>query len=214
MRLVQDSAPSLLPDDGSHRAAYETITDDATLDRWLHKISHAVRVALDTETTSLDEQQARLVGISFAVAPGEAAYLPLAHNGPDTPAQLPYEATLEKLKPWLEDTTPRKVMQHAKYDQHVFANHGIRLAGIVDDTLLAAYVLEAGQVSPGALELGTLARRHLGLSTIPYEKYAPIKAISTNAKTAATKIKYNFRPMLGLNSKYTSGANEMNKSSQ
>ena len=165
----QDSAPSLLPDDGSHRAAYETITDDATLDRWLHKISHAVRVALDTETTSLDEQQARLVGISFAVAPGEAAYLPLAHNGPDTPAQLPYEATLAKLKPWLEDTTPRKVMQHAKYDQHVFANHGIRLAGIVDDTLLAAYVLEAGQVSPGALELGTLARRHLGLSTIPYE---------------------------------------------
>ena len=165
----QDSAPSLLPDDGSHRAAYETITDDATLDRWLHKISHAVRVALDTETTSLDEQQARLVGISFAVAPGEAAYLPLAHNGPDTPAQLPYEATLEKLKPWLEDTTPRKVMQHAKYDQHVFANHGIRLAGIVDDTLLAAYVLEAGQVSPGALELGTLARRHLGLGTIPYE---------------------------------------------
>ena len=165
----QDSAPSLLPDDGSHRAAFETITDDATLDRWLHKISHAVRVALDTETTSLDEQQARLVGISFAVAPGEAAYLPLAHNGPDTPAQLPYEATLEKLKPWLEDTTPRKVMQHAKYDQHVFANHGIRLAGIVDDTLLAAYVLEAGQVSPGALELGTLARRHLGLSTIPYE---------------------------------------------
>ena len=165
----QDSAPSLLPDNGSHRAAYETITDDATLDRWLHKISHAVRVALDTETTSLDEQQARLVGISFAVAPGEAAYLPLAHNGPDTPAQLPYEATLEKLKPWLEDTTPRKVMQHAKYDQHVFANHGIRLAGIVDDTLLAAYVLEAGQVSPGALELGTLARRHLGLSTIPYE---------------------------------------------
>ena len=165
----QDTNPSLLPDDGSHRAAYETITDDATLDRWLHKISHAVRVALDTETTSLDEQQARLVGISFAVAPGEAAYLPLAHNGPDTPAQLPYEATLEKLKPWLEDTTPRKVMQHAKYDQHVFANHGIRLAGIVDDTLLAAYVLEAGQVSPGALELGTLARRHLGLSTIPYE---------------------------------------------
>ena len=165
----QDSAPSLLPDDGSHRTAYETIADDATLDRWLHKISQAARVALDTETTSLDEQQARLVGISFAVTPGEAAYLPLAHNGPDTPAQLPFDTTLAKLKPWLEDTTLRKVMQHAKYDQHVFANHGIRLAGIIDDTLLAAYVLEAGQVSPGALELGTLARRHLGLSTLPYE---------------------------------------------
>jgi DNA polymerase I len=159
----------LLPDDGSHRSAYETIIDDVTLDRWLHKISRADRVALDTETTSLDEQQARLVGISFAVAPGEAAYLPLAHNGPDSPSQLPFEATLAKLKPWLEDPRPRKVMQHAKYDQHVFANHGIYLTGIVDDTLLAAYVLEAGQVSPGALELGTLARRHLGLSTLPYE---------------------------------------------
>ncbi len=159
----------LLTDDGSHRAAYETILDDATLARWLEKIQQASRVALDTETTSLDEQQARLVGISFAVAPGEAAYLPLAHNGPDSPTQLPFAATLAKLKPWLEDRTPQKILQHAKYDQHVFANHGIRLAGIVDDTLLAAYVLEAGQVSPGALELGTLARRHLGLSTIPYE---------------------------------------------
>ena len=160
---------ALLPDDGAHRVHYETILDEAALNRWLEKIQTAERVALDTETTSLDEQQARLVGISFAVAPGEAAYLPLAHDGPDTPAQLPFADTLARLKPWLEDSTPRKILQHAKYDQHVFANHGIRLSGIVDDTLLAAYVLEAGQVSPGALELGTLARRHLGLPTIPYE---------------------------------------------
>ncbi|MGV0952953.1 MAG: DNA polymerase I [Fluviibacter sp.] len=161
--------PAPLPDDGAHRAAYETIVDEAALNHWLDKISQAERVALDTETTSLDEQQARLVGISFAIAPGEAAYLPLAHSGPDTPAQLPFDSTLARLKPWLEDSTPRKILQHAKYDQHVFANHGIALAGIVDDTLLAAYVLEAGQISPGALELGTLARRHLGMSTIPYE---------------------------------------------
>ena len=160
---------ALLPDDGAHRTHYETILDEASLTRWLDKISRAERVALDTETTSLDEQQARIVGISFAVAPGEAAYLPLAHNGPDAPEQCPLEPTLARLKPWLEDTTPRKVMQHAKYDQHVFANHGIRLAGIADDTLLMAYVLEAGQVSAGALELGTLARRHLGMTTIPYE---------------------------------------------
>jgi DNA polymerase I len=158
-----------IPDDGSHRAAYETILDEASLDRWLKKIQNASRVALDTETTSLDEQQARLVGISFAIAPGEAAYLPLAHTGPDSPTQLPFVSTLARLQPWLEDRNPQKILQHAKYDQHVFANHGIQLAGIVDDTLLAAYVLEAGQVSPGALELGTLARRHLGLSTIPYE---------------------------------------------
>ncbi|MFZ9649157.1 MAG: DNA polymerase I [Fluviibacter sp.] len=164
-----EAAPTLLPDDGAHRVHYETILDTATLERWLNKIEHAPRVALDTETTSLDEQQARLVGISFAVAPGEAAYLPLAHDGPDTPNQLPFEDTLARLKPWLESVRPQKDLQHAKYDQHVFANHGIQLAGIVDDTLLAAYVLEAGQVSPGALELGTLARRHLGMPTIPYE---------------------------------------------
>ena len=161
--------PALLPDDGAHRAHYETILDEATLSRWLEKISQAERVALDTETTSLDEQQARLVGISFAIAPGEAAYLPLAHTGPDAPNQLPFDATLARLKPWLENPTPIKVMQHAKYDQHVFANHGIRLAGVVDDTLLMAYVLEAGQVSAGSLELGALARRHLGMTTIPYE---------------------------------------------
>jgi DNA polymerase-1 len=164
-----EESPALLPDDGAHRTHYETILDTATLERWLNKIEQAPRVALDTETTSLDEQQARLVGISFAVAPGEAAYLPLAHDGPDTPNQLPLADTLALLKPWLESTTPQKILQHAKYDQHVFANHGIKLSGIVDDTLLAAYVLEAGQVSPGALELGTLARRHLGLPTIPYE---------------------------------------------
>ncbi len=164
-----DPAPALLPDDGAHRSHYETILDSATLERWLTKIQNAERVALDTETTSLDEQQARLVGISFAVAPGDAAYLPLAHVGPDAPDQLPFDATLARLKPWLEDATPKKVMQHAKYDQHVFANHDIRLAGLVDDTLLMAYVLEAGQVSAGALELGTLARRHLGMTTIPYE---------------------------------------------
>lgn len=162
-------APVLLPDDGAHRAHYETILDEAMLERWLNKIRQAHFVALDTETTSLDEQQARLVGISFAVAPGEAAYLPLAHIGPDVPDLLPLEPTLARLKPWLEETTPRKVMQHGKYDAHVFANHGIKLAGIADDTLLMAYVLEAGQVSTGGLELGALARRHLGMPTIPYE---------------------------------------------
>ena len=166
---TESAAPTLLPDDGAHRAHYETILDEASLNRWLAKIQHADFVALDTETTSLDEQQARLVGISFAVAPGEAAYLPLAHNGPDTPTQLLFEPTLARLKPWLEDRTPRKVMQHAKYDQHVFANHGVRLAGIADDTLLMAYVLEAGQISSGGLELGALARRYLGMPTIPYE---------------------------------------------
>ena len=166
---VAPTLPPQLPDDGAHRAHYETILDEASLDRWLEKIRHTDFVALDTETTSLDEQQARLVGISFAVAPGEAAYLPLAHSGPDVPDQLPLDATLARLKAWLEDSTPRKVMQHAKYDQHVFANHGIRLAGIADDTLLMAYVLEAGQISSGGLELGALARRYLGMPTIPYE---------------------------------------------
>ena len=167
-KLIQ-IAQELAEQGASMIKLFATELDWPGFERWLARIEAAPCVALDTETTSLDEQQARLVGISFAIAPGEAAYLPLAHDGPDTPDQLPFEETLARLKPWLENNTPQKILQHAKYDQHVFANHGIQLAGIVDDTLLAAYVLEAGQVSPGALELGTLARRHLGLPTIPYE---------------------------------------------
>jgi len=148
------------------RAAYACILTAAQLDDWLQRLNSATLVALDTETTALDQMQAQLVGLSFCIEAGQAAYLPLAHNYAGAPEQLPLAATLEKLRPWLESATHGKVGQHLKYDRHVFANHGIRLAGIVDDTLLESYVLESDQLH----ELGALAARHCGLKTIPYDE--------------------------------------------
>ena len=164
VELIDDAAQGL------HRAHYATILDWPTFDAWLTKIEATPLVALDTETTSLDPFAARLVGISFAVAPGEAAYLPLAHDYAGAPEQLPLEEVLKRLKPWLESATQAKIGQHLKYDQHVFANHGIAFAGVAHDTLLESYVLEAGKDGVRGHDLGQLALRHLGLKTIPYEE--------------------------------------------
>ena len=151
------------------RAPYETVVTQAQLDQWLARINAAPLVALDTETTSLDPMAARLVGISLAVA-GEranaACYIPLAHRYPGVPEQLPFEATLERLKPWLQSEQHKKVGQHLKYDAHVFANHGVRLAGIRHDTMLQSYVLEAHR----SHNMDDLAERHLGRRTIRYEE--------------------------------------------
>ncbi|WP_263768511.1 DNA polymerase I [Propionivibrio soli] len=159
-----------LLNDGSHRAGYATILDWATFDTWLRKIEAAPLTALDTETTSLDPMAARIVGISFAVTPGEAAYLPLGHDYAGAPEQLPRDEALTRLKPWLESTQHAKIGQNLKYDQHVFANHGIALAGVAHDTLLQSYVLEAGKEGVRGHDLGQLALRHLGLETIPFEQ--------------------------------------------
>ena len=148
---------------------YTTITDWATFEVWLKKIESTPLVALDTETTSLDPFAARLVGISFAVAPGEAAYIPLAHDYAGAPVQLPCEQVLARLSAWLESPNHAKIGQHLKYDQHVFANHGIALTGVAHDTLLQSYVLEAGKSGVRGHDLGQLALRHLGLETIAFE---------------------------------------------
>ncbi len=147
------------------RSGYACIRTAAQLDDWLQRLNEAALTALDTETTALDPMQARLVGMSFCIAPGQAAYLPLGHHYAGAPDQLPLDATLHKLKPWLESSRHGKVGQHLKYDRHVFANHGISLAGVVDDTLLESYVLESDQ----SHELGALAERHCGLKTISYD---------------------------------------------
>ena len=149
---------------GSHRSAYVTILDWASFDAWLEKIEAAELTAFDTETTSLDPMAAQLVGMSFAVVPGEAAYLPLAHRGTDVAEQLPLADVLARLKPWLESADHAKLGQNLKYDTHVLANHGIALRGIAHDTLLQSYVLESDK----AHDLDSLAKRHLGLTTIPY----------------------------------------------
>ncbi|MCM8593934.1 DNA polymerase I [Accumulibacter sp.] len=155
--------------DCAHRQAYTTILDRPSLDEWLGKIGASPLTALDTETTSLDPFAARLVGFSLAVAPGEAAYLPLAHDYPGAPQQLPAGEVLMLLKPWLESAAHAKVGQNLKYDQHVLANHGIRLAGVRHDTLLQSYVLESGKEGVRGHDLGQLAERHLGLPAIAYE---------------------------------------------
>ncbi|UCH17246.1 MAG: DNA polymerase I [Burkholderiales bacterium] len=144
---------------------YETVLTDEALARWVDLVQSAPLAALDTETDSLDAMRARLVGISLSTAPGVAAYIPVAHNGPDAPQQLPLERVLAALRPWLEDASRPKLGQHVKYDTHVFANHGIEVRGYVHDTMLQSYVLEAHK--PHNLE--SLADRHLGRRGLSYE---------------------------------------------
>ncbi len=144
---------------------YDTVLTWEAFDAWLKKVEAAELTALDTETTSLDEMVAEVVGISFSVTPGEAAYVPLAHNYPDAPAQLPRDEVLARLKPWLENPVARKLGQHVKYDRHVLANHGIEVQGYAHDTMLQSYVLEVDKPH----NLGSLAERHVGRKGIAYE---------------------------------------------
>lgn len=151
---------------GAHRSGYAAILTRAQLDDWLARITEAELTAFDTETTSLDPLQARLVGMSFAVAPGESAYLPLGHRYSDAPAQLPLDEALAALRHWLESDAYKKVGQHLKYDMHVLANHGIRLGGIAHDTLLESYVFEVDKPH----DLDSLVARHLGLKPLTYDE--------------------------------------------
>ncbi|MFN3629524.1 MAG: 5'-3' exonuclease H3TH domain-containing protein, partial [Casimicrobiaceae bacterium] len=147
---------------------YRAILTAVELDAVLAAISAAPLTCFDTETTSLDPMQARLVGLAFAWQPFEAVYIPLAHRYPGAPEQLPLEATLARFKPWFEDATKKKVAQNAKYDEHVLANHGIALAGLEHDTLLADYVLESHKPH----DMDALAARFLDEQTIKYEDVA------------------------------------------
>ncbi|MGE4376565.1 MAG: DNA polymerase I [Burkholderiaceae bacterium] len=144
---------------------YEVVLTWPDFERWLATVQAAELVALDTETTSLDEMRAQIVGISLAVRGGEAAYIPLRHDGPDAPAQLPLDAVLARLQPWLEDAARPKLGQHVKYDRHVFANHGVQVHGYAHDTMLQSYVLEVHKPH----NLRSLAERHLGRAGINYE---------------------------------------------
>ncbi len=144
---------------------YETVSSFERLDDWIARLMAADISALDTETDSLDPMRARIVGISFAVEPGRAAYVPLAHDYPGAPDQLPMAEVLARLKPWLESAEHAKLGQNLKYDWHVFANAGIAVKGLRHDTLLESYVLEA-HLKHG---LEALAERHLGRRGLSYE---------------------------------------------
>jgi DNA polymerase-1 len=145
---------------------YETVLTEEALDRWLERIAAAPLVALDTETTSLAYMRAELVGVSLAITPGEAAYIPLSHRYPGAPDQLNREAVLAKLKPWLESAAP-KVGHHLKYDAHIFANHGIALTGVAHDTMLESYVLNSTATRH---DLNSAVAFYLGLTTLKYEE--------------------------------------------
>ncbi len=169
---TSDSTPPPISNHDAHAllesGAYEMVVTEEALARWIGLISQAKITCIDTETTALDPMQAQLVGISLAIQAQHAAYIPLAHAYSGDSAQLDRNKVLQALRPWLEDPNHHKVGQHLKYDQHVFANHGIQLKGITEDTLLQSYVLES-HLSHG---MDSLARRHLGAETIPYEAVA------------------------------------------
>ncbi len=148
---------------------YEIILDQTHLDAWLARLAAAELFVLDTETTSLDYIQARIVGLSFAVEPGTAAYVPLAHGYLGAPAQLDREAVLARLQPLLEDPARPKAGHNLKYDMSVLANHGIELRGIAQDTMLESYVLDS---TASRHDIDSLALKYLGHRTIHFEDIA------------------------------------------
>ena len=160
-------------EDGAPAAAIETdyrcILDEAEFDEWLARLQAAPLFAFDTETTSLDYMEARVVGVSFAIEPGKAAYVPFGHDYLGAPVQLSEALVLGKLKPLLEDPARLKVGQNLKYDRNVLLNHGIELQGIAYDTMLESYVLNS---TASRHDMDSLARRYLNVETISFEDIA------------------------------------------
>lgn len=148
---------------------YRCILDEAEFDGWLAQLQAAPLFAFDTETTSLDYMEARVVGVSFAIEPGKAAYVPFGHDYLGAPVQLTEAVVLGKLKPLLEDPARLKVGQNLKYDRNVLLNHGIELQGIAYDTMLESYVLNS---TASRHDMDSLARRYLNVETISFEEIA------------------------------------------
>ena len=164
---AQTTAPEAAPKPRAAPAErrYETVLSAAQLDAWLARIEQAELVAIDTETTSLDPMAAQLVGISLCAEPGLAAYVPVAHRYAGAPEQLSRDTVLARMRSWLESSSQRKLGQNLKYDMHVFANHGVYLAGVEHDTLLQSYLLESHRTH----DMDSLALRHLDVKTISYD---------------------------------------------
>lgn len=179
--LVVPSAPSTLD--------YQCITEQADFEAWLVKLQAAEVFAFDTETTGLDYMQASIVGVSFSVAPGCAAYVPLGHDYLGAPHQLDRDKVLNALKPLLEDPAIAKVGQNLKYDKHILANHGIDLQGIAHDTMLQSYVLDS---TAGRHDMDSLAMRELGVQTVHFEDIAGkgAKQLTFNQIELAEAAKY------------------------
>ncbi len=156
------------PGDG-HEPDYEAVLEADALDRWIERLREAEVFAFDTETTSLDYMRAEVVGLSFAVVPGKAAYVPVAHNYPGAPDQLPRDRVLERLKPILEDPERPKTGHNLKYDMSVLANHGVTLRGVRFDSMLESYVLNSTATRH---DMDSVAAKYLSVDTIHYEDVA------------------------------------------
>jgi DNA polymerase-1 len=172
--LVPDPSPGLrppspMPSMGEGKSCYECILTEEQLAPWLEQLSRADLFAFDTETTSLDYMQAEIVGVSFCIEPGRAAYVPLAHRYPGVPDQLNRESVLARLQPLLEDPARAKLGHHLKYDAHVLRNHGIELRGMAFDSMLESYVLNSTATRH---DLDSTAQLYLGIETIHYEDVA------------------------------------------
>ena len=166
--LFADSPAEPAPSQASNLSVV-TITDQAVFDSWLSRLEAAPLFAFDTETTSLNYMQAEIVGLSFAIEPGEAAYVPLAHLNPGLEGQLDRDQILDQMKPLLESDAVKKVGQHLKYDANVLANHGITLRGIAHDTMLQSYIIDA---VGSRHDMGSLALKYLGQRVISFEEVA------------------------------------------
>ena len=169
-----EGAPGAVLNDGAQIIAaaprhYDTITSAAQFEEWLKLLEGAELFALDTETTSLEYTKAEIVGVSFAIAPGRAAYLPLRHDYAGAPDQLDRDASLVRLKPLLESEQHAKVGHHLKYDAHVLANHGITLRGMRYDSMLESYVWNSVAIRH---DMDSAAEKYLGMRTIHYEDVA------------------------------------------
>ena len=165
-----DPAGERLPETTAETAGdYQVVLTDDDFQAWFGRLQAAELFAFDTETTSLDYMQAEVVGVSFAVSAGEAAYVPLTHRYPGAPDQLERDTVLETLRPLLEDPDRAKVGQNLKYDMSVLARHGIELGGIAFDTMLESYVLDSTATRH---DMDSLASRYLDHQTIKYEEVA------------------------------------------
>ncbi|HEX5637759.1 MAG TPA: DNA polymerase I [Gammaproteobacteria bacterium] len=179
-RRKAESMVDNVPDSGLHRdddnvvaaaeieKQWETVVDESRFNFWLAELNKAEIFAFDTETTSLDYMQARIVGVSFCVEPGKAAYVPIGHDYPDAPDQLDANKVLAALRPLLENPGKKKLGQNLKYDTHVLANHGINMQGVAHDTLLESFVLD----STKRHDMDSMAERLLHYTTIHFEDVA------------------------------------------
>ncbi len=168
---------------------YDLVTTSAQFEAWIEKLRTAELIALDIETDSLDPMQATIIGLSIAVAPKEAAYIPLGHDCPGTPSQLDRDEVLNRLKPLLEDADKAKVGQNAKYDANVLSTYGITVRGLAHDTMLESYVLNS---TASRHDMDSLAKRHLAYETIPYDQVTGrgAKQISFSQVDIETACKY------------------------